>query len=162
MKFEDVQKLHDQLDCRNGAWDEDDHFYMQAYAVAKDELLVVRFGEYRDQAYLFWFPVSRQIPDSREQLTDCIDYVPICSFEGGVLYAGMNYYDLPEHPEPYDPNSGEAGVLDVDMGQDWKLSDVQRLERAAEEHASVAAYELECYQKALDVIRNNESKLRSK
>lgn len=155
MKFEDVQNLHNQLDCRNSVWDEDDHFYMQAYAVAKDELLVVRFGEYNNQAYLFRFPVSRQIPDSREQLNDCIDYAPICSFEGGVLYGGMNYYDLPDGYKPYDPDSGEAGVLDVNMDQDWKLSDIEYLERVAEKHVCDASYELECSQKALVAIRNN-------
>lgn len=157
MKFEDVQKLHDQLDCKN-SWHDEDHFGMQVYARTESELLVVRLGGYNNQAYLYRLPADHPVPTRYDSLNDGDGIhtgIPICCFENGLLYGGENYYDLPDGYEPYDPNSGEAGVLDVNMDQDWKLSDIEYLERVAEKHLVDASYELECSQKALAAIRNN-------
>ena len=150
MKFEDVRNLYRQLDCTSN-WDDDDHMYMQAYAKTQNELLVVRFGGGK-QSYLYRLHVD-SVPDAYSRLEGGI---PICDYANGVLYAGEYYYsDFPENPEPYDPDSGAIGILDVDMDQDWKLSEVKYLRRVAEEQLSQAAYEFKCSKEALELIDNN-------
>ena len=151
MKFEDVQKLHDQFDCQS-SWDDEEHFTMQAYAKAENELLVIRFGGFKNQMCLYLLPADSKVPESGKLLPNGIS---ICGFENGILYGGEWYDDIPDGYEPYDPDSNEPGVVDVNMDQDWKLSDTKYLEEVAVEHVSRAAYELECYQKALAAIRNN-------
>lgn len=157
MKFEDVRNLYLQLDCTT-EWDSENHLRVQAYSKINDELLVVRFGEYGQQTFLYRLPVERPVPDRRESLDDDDGYptgIPICCYSDGVLYAGYHYDDIPEDPKPYVPHSGEAGILDVDMSGDWQLSDVEYLKWVAEEHVNEAAYTLECSKKALNTILNN-------
>lgn len=149
MKFEDVCNLYRQLDCANN-WDDDDHMYMQAYSQTKDELLVVRFGGGK-QSYLYRLPVG-SVPSAYSLLRGGI---PLRGYEDGVLYAGEYYYDFPGDLKPYDPESSEAGVLDVDMNGDWKLSDVDHIKAIAEDQLGCAAYEFECAKKALETLINN-------
>lgn len=152
MKFEDVQKIHTNLDCEN-SWSDEDHLAIQAFCRLEDELLVVRFGGFRNQTYLYRLPADHEVPGRGDSLYEETEAIPVYDYEDGVLWAGEDYYDAPDQPEPYDPNSGEAGVLDVDMSGDWQITDIKYLCCIAEESASRARCHALCYEDALDALR---------